>query len=553
MARGEGFSIGPPLGGREGRELVGRAMALRVRVTGEQAAATVAVSESQACRVAARSAYDAARTEIARAQLAIMPLDRFKDAFPRRFRVAALGRAGYETVGDVLDAADRLRHVRGADSMTVGRAVGAARQLQATLTEETTFRFSAEERTPAQTRLLGALRDYERAKADVPEPVPRLAELAADLRDALTAAPPVGEPRLRRTLRVLAAGPAGRARTRDALARLAQLMATPGTAAIDGEVTARARARSLARMHDGRGSGSGGSARADAGQLWADYLTRPAAYHCLLREAADLAPDAASIQRYPLDLSLVTARLRGHQVSGASFVLLQERAIIGDERRLGKTVIALAAMAHLGAGGATHFLVVCPANAVAHWTRETGRHTRLAAHRLHGPERFTAWQRWLAEGGVAVTSFGTLSSQPRLPPEVRLAMLTVDEAHYTKNPEADRTRAVLAWIAAAPPDGAVDQRTAGKQARGALRAHRPPMSGPRRAPHPGRLRAERCGTATGGRPGLPAPHRIRPGRRPTPAVRPADTPRGAPRDRLKTLSPLTPLPPLGRLPKATEL
>ena len=199
------------------------------------------------------------------------------------------------------------------------------------------------------------------------------------------------------------------------------------------------------RVRDGRGS-----AQPDAGQLWADYLARPAAYHGLLREAAGLAPDEASIQRYPLDLSLVTARLRGHQASGASFALIQERAIIGDERRLGKTVTALAAMAHLAAGGATHFFVICPANAVAYWTRETGRHTRLVAHRLHGSERFSAWQRWLAEGGVAVASFSVLSYQPRLPPEAQLAMLTVDEAHYTKNPDTDRTRAVLAWIAATP-------------------------------------------------------------------------------------------------------
>ena len=423
-------------------------MALRVRVTGEQAVATVAVRESAARRVAVRSAHDAARTEIARAQLAIMPLDQLKDAFPKRFRVAALGWAGCETVGDVLDAADRLRRMSGPDSSTASRAVDAARQLQAALTEVATARFSAEERTAGQTRLLAALRDYERAKGDLPEPFPGLDELASSLRDALEAVPAVDGSRMRRMLWALAAGPARRARARDGLARLAALMAAPGTAAIDGELTARARARSLARMRDSHGSD--GSARPDAGQLWADYLARPAAYHGLLREAAGLAPDEASIQRYPLDLSLVTARLRGHQASGASFALIQERAIIGDERRLGKTVTALAAMAHLAAGGATHFLVVCPANAVAHWTRETGRHTRLAAHRLQGPGWFSARGQWLAEGGVGVTSFGLLSSQPRLPPEVQPAMLTVDEAHYTKNPEADRTQAVRAWIAATP-------------------------------------------------------------------------------------------------------
>ena len=74
---------------------------------------------------------------------------------------------------------------------------------------------------------------------------------------------------------------------------------------------------------------------------------------------ADLAPDEESVQgflpqeiakqirAYPLDLSLVTASLRGYQAFGAKFALVQERVIIGDEMGLGKTVQALAAMAHL--------------------------------------------------------------------------------------------------------------------------------------------------------------------------------------------------------------
>lgn len=129
MAHGDDLPPGPPPRGREGRDLVSRAIALHVRVTGEQAVATVAVRESHACRVAVRSAYDAARAEVAYAQLAIMPLDRFKDAFPRRFRVAALGWAGCETVGDVLGAADRLRRMPGPDALTARRAVDSARQL----------------------------------------------------------------------------------------------------------------------------------------------------------------------------------------------------------------------------------------------------------------------------------------------------------------------------------------------------------------------------------------------------------------------------------------
>lgn len=89
---------------------------------------------------------------------------------------------------------------------------------------------------------------------------------------------------------------------------------------------------------------------------------------------------------------------------GAKFALVQERVIIGDEMGLGKTLQALAAMAHLAAGGATHFLVVCPASVVVNWTREIAKHTKLTAYRLHGAERDRNRRLWLARGGVAVTT-----------------------------------------------------------------------------------------------------------------------------------------------------
>ncbi|NED01851.1 ATP-dependent helicase, partial [Streptomyces sp. SID6648] len=54
--------------------------------------------------------------------------------------------------------------------------------------------------------------------------------------------------------------------------------------------------------------------------------------------------------------------LRGYQAFGARFALARRRVILGDEMGLGKTVQAIAALAHLAAGGRTHFLVVCPAS-----------------------------------------------------------------------------------------------------------------------------------------------------------------------------------------------
>ena len=122
--------------------------------------------------------------------------------------------------------------------------------------------------------------------------------------------------------------------------------------------------------------------------------------------------------------------------------------ILGDEMGLGKTMQSLAAMCHLAAKGATHFLVVCPASVIVNWTREVERHTLLEVRRVHGPgEKREATQReWAARGGVAVTTFEVLRAMPE-DLDVPVAMMVVDEAHYVKNPTALRTQAVSEWAA----------------------------------------------------------------------------------------------------------
>jgi SNF2 family DNA or RNA helicase len=195
-----------------------------------------------------------------------------------------------------------------------------------------------------------------------------------------------------------------------------------------------------------------------AARLWNDYLARPVTYNGLLIEVAELDPAREASQGFlpadiaeqvrvlPLDQSLLKTSLRGYQAFGAKFALVQERVIIGDEMGLGKTMQSLAAMCHLAAKGATHFLVVCPASVVINWTREIERHTLLEARRLHLPatKREAATQEWAAKGGVAVTTFEALRAMPR-DLDISVAMMVVDEAHYAKNPNALRTQAVSEW------------------------------------------------------------------------------------------------------------
>ncbi|MEV4320301.1 SNF2-related protein [Actinocrispum sp. NPDC049592] len=112
--------------------------------------------------------------------------------------------------------------------------------------------------------------------------------------------------------------------------------------------------------------------------------------------------------RWLKDTSLLKVSLRGYQVFGAKFALARKRVIIGDEMGLGKTIEAIAVMASLAVGARRGFPVVCPASVVVNWVNEIARHSALVPHRMHGAGRDGAVGKWLAQGGVGVTTFGTL-------------------------------------------------------------------------------------------------------------------------------------------------
>ena len=136
----------------------------------------------------------------------------------------------------------------------------------------------------------------------------------------------------------------------------------------------------------------------------------------------------------------LTASLRRYQTFGARYLILQERSLLGDDMGLGKTVQVLAAMCHLHALGARHFLVVAPNSVLVNWCREVEKHTEMLPFLLHGPDRDDRLQQWRDIGGVAVTTYGTL---PKLREDIdKVDYFAVDEAHMAKNPEAARSKAV---------------------------------------------------------------------------------------------------------------
>jgi superfamily II DNA or RNA helicase len=194
--------------------------------------------------------------------------------------------------------------------------------------------------------------------------------------------------------------------------------------------------------------------------IWTDFLSRPADYFGMLTELGFMTEDEKSmhgdlpeeiveaVRAKELIRDYVTASLRAYQSFGARFALVQEKVIIGDEMGLGKTVEALAVLAHLRARGQSHFLVVCPAAVVSNWTRETAKHTKLKASRLHGAlwERNHAAKAWVKNGGVAVTTYDLLPWIEEYLSGVGLGCVILDEAHYIKNPRARRSLAAAEII-----------------------------------------------------------------------------------------------------------
>lgn len=96
---------------------------------------------------------------------------------------------------------------------------------------------------------------------------------------------------------------------------------------------------------------------------------------------------AMDVENTLLHTGPLTASLRRYQTFGARYLILQERALLGDDMGLGKTVQVLAAMSHLHALGARHFLVVAPNSVIINWCREVEKHTEMNPVLLHGPER----------------------------------------------------------------------------------------------------------------------------------------------------------------------
>ncbi|MBN1173864.1 MAG: DEAD/DEAH box helicase, partial [Micromonosporaceae bacterium] len=418
---------------------------LRDRSTRESLAAGRRLAESvrtltvirRRLRKRATQQCDQVRGHLAFQRMGTTPLEALRRVTTKNLRLAELEGAGLSTVSEVLHTGqEELQEIRGIGPQSAAVLRQAADDLLARTERELPVRIDPDARTQDSEDLLRTLRmllEFGKASRQVTDQAEGLATV---LPETLRKAEPAGS-----WWRMLLARRRTRETAATALRDLRTWVESPATPLIHkaatGAVTA---ARKAERM--------------PASRLWRDYQRNGAAYTTLLAEVdqarlddtqashgfvpADIAEEAGEVA---LDTSLLRVQLRTYQVFGAKFALARQRCVLGDEMGLGKTVQAIAVMAHAAARGARHFLVVCPASVVVNWIGEVGCHSALKTHHVHGSRRDTATARWIARGGVAVTTFETLQRLP-LPEGFRPDYVIVDEAHYIKNPGAKRTVAV---------------------------------------------------------------------------------------------------------------
>lgn len=195
----------------------------------------------------------------------------------------------------------------------------------------------------------------------------------------------------------------------------------------------------------------------DSKEAWNAFAAHPVAFFNVIE---DIVPNVLGNDDHQFGLPEDLAReiqdecffpdglrctLRRYQEWGVKYILHQEKTLLGDEMGLGKTVQAIASMVSLRNTGETHFLVVCPASVLENWCREISKHSLLGVTKVHGATAKRALKAWEKSGGAAVTTYET-TGKLLLPEEFRIGLLVVDEAHYIKNPDAQRSENTLALL-----------------------------------------------------------------------------------------------------------
>ena len=350
----------------------------------------------------------------------------------RGIRVKTLRDAGYETVADLTKAdVRRLTALNGISPAGAAEIHSIVRELASQARQGIRIRISADRKTPEASALLRALLQVMGISAPAQTAIRLLNGESRNIHGAIAAMEPG-----KSGFSWLFASGEKKQRAHEGYRILYEAITGPyGT-----------EARQAAAMGEG-------TRNVTNAQAWEAFANRPIPFFNTLESICPgvLGNDdsvyglpeelAKAIGEEPFYPEGLRCQLRRYQEWGVRYILHQKRVLLGDEMGLGKTVQAIAAMVSLRNTGETRFLVVCPASVIENWCREIKKHSDLPVLRVHGDHRQEALDTWRKAGGVAVTTYETTGIF-ELPEDFTFSLAVVDEAHYIKNPEAQRTEHV---------------------------------------------------------------------------------------------------------------
>ena len=347
-------------------------------------------------------------------------------------RIKALRDHGYRNMADLYAASQyQLASVYGisADAAKVIKA--ATNEIAQEVAKTIKLKISSDERTPAATALLKAAYKYDRVRKagkfitpDIQKKIDDAVRLSSSLRG------------LDNNLSWVFAAPAQRKQYVDAYQSL-EASLSPGV---------------LNAIRQFAQDVQGDTAISD-NAVWNDFSERSIEYFNLLEDLCpgafgnddllyglpeDLAKEIQDQVYFPNGLKVT---LRRYQEWGVKYILHQGRVLLGDEMGLGKTIQAIATMVSLRNTGATKFLVVCPASVLPNWCKEIDKKSEFHSIMIHGYGRQAAFDSWNQKGGVGVTTYETLGTLT-IPAGLQYDLLIVDEAHFIKNENAQRSQNV---------------------------------------------------------------------------------------------------------------
>lgn len=139
-----------------------------------------------------------------------------------------------------------------------------------------------------------------------------------------------------------------------------------------------------------------------------------------------------------------------HQIEGVRLMARMTSFLLADEMGLGKSLQSLTVAAiDFEKGWANKIIVVCPASLKWNWADEIAEHTEFTSMVLDGsPKVRKEMLNYFREGGIdiLIVNYEQVKAHLETLNAIAFDIGIFDEAHYLKNPKAQRTKASLGLV-----------------------------------------------------------------------------------------------------------